>query len=60
MQENEYKGAYNSINERRCVFEKAVLSRCCSCVKAQRFNLADREGVACQSQSALVLCQTLL
>jgi len=47
MQENEYRSAYKSLNPHKCVFEKAINSRQCSCDASTRFNLADREGVAC-------------
>lgn len=60
MEENEYRSFYHSINQERCVFEKSILSRRSNCQHAHRFNLADREGVACrQSQSALQ-CKTTL
>jgi len=60
MEENEYRETYQSINERRCVFEKTINSRRCSCKQSQRFNLADREGVACKSVSGNALCTELL
>lgn len=47
MQENEYRTAYKSLNPHKCVFEKAINSRRCICDASKRFNLADREGVAC-------------
>ena len=56
MEEKEYKDTYQSINERRCVFEKAITSRRCSCKQSQRFHLADREGIACKSASGNALC----
>jgi len=56
MEEKEYKDTYQSINERRCVFEKAISSRRCSCKQSQRFHLADREGIACKSASGNALC----
>ncbi len=60
MEENEYKEAYNAVNERRCVFEKSINSRRCSCSKSQRFHLADREGIACKSAAGNALCSLLL
>ena len=51
MEEKEYKNTYQSINERRCVFEKTINSRRCTCKQSQRFHLADREGIACKSAS---------
>ncbi|MDH3832480.1 MAG: hypothetical protein OEU78_09060 [Gammaproteobacteria bacterium] len=60
MNELEYREAYQSVNERRCVFEKTINSRRCSCEKSCRFHLADREGIACKSATANVLCGELL
>ncbi len=60
MDEQQYKAMYNNINAQRCVFEKAINSRICNCNKAQRFNLADREGVACTSEYGLQRCSQLL
>ena len=60
MDEQEYKTTYNSINPQRCIFEKAINSRVCNCSKAQRFNLADREGVACISVYGRERCSQLI
>ena len=59
MDEQHYRNTYSSINPQRCVFEKAINSRVCNCDKSQRFNLADREGVACKSATALGRCEEL-
>ena len=60
MDEQQYRNTYHSINERRCVFEKTINSRRSTCKQAHRFQLADREGIACRSTSANVLCKELL
>lgn len=60
MEENEYRSLYHSINQQRCVFEKSILSRHSDCHLAHRFNLADREGVACSQQQAAELCHVAL
>ncbi len=60
MDEREYKSTYNYINPTRCVFEKAINTRICNCSKSQRFNLADREGVACHSAQSLERCSKLI
>jgi hypothetical protein len=60
MEEQEYRDTYQALNQRRCVFEKAINSRRCSCNQSARFNLADREGVACESDAANALCIELL
>src|SRR3990172_800652 len=60
MEENEYKNTYNAINQLRCIFEKAILSRSCDCALSTRFCLADREGVSCNSARAQDTCHSLL
>ena len=60
MDEKHYKKTYSSVNPHRCVFEKSINSRVCNCTKSQRFNLADREGVACTSKSSLNRCEQLI
>lgn len=56
VEEDEYRSTYRRVNERRCVFEKAVLSRRCACTLSTRFYLADREGIACDSATAERRC----
>ena len=60
MDETEYRQTYRAVNEQRCVFEKAINARRCSCNLSQRFNLADREGVSCTSESGCSRCKQLL
>ena len=60
MDEKEYKRIYNAINQLHCVFEKSILARKCACSNANKFHLADREGVSCNSARAQALCQELL
>jgi hypothetical protein len=60
MEEQEYKDTYQHVNQRRCVFEKSITSRRCSCEKSLRFHLADREGVSCNSTSCNALCTEFL
>lgn len=60
MEEDQYRKTYRSFNEHRCVYEKAINSRRCTCQTSHRFCLADREGVACQSQQAHDRCSSLL
>ncbi len=60
MEEQEYKDTYHAINQRRCVFEKAINARRCACVQSARFCLADREGVACKSNAGNEMCTELL
>ena len=60
MEEDQYRKTYNSFNELRCIYEKAINSRRCTCSASHRFNLADREGVSCQSQQGQQRCKTVL
>ena len=60
MNEDEYKSAYQAINERSCPFEKSILSRQCGCQYAYRFHIADREGTACRCDAAQRACISLL
>jgi hypothetical protein len=60
VEENEYRATYHAINDRLCVFEKAINARRCSCEQSARFNLADREGVACKSGTGNAMCAGLL
>ncbi len=60
MEENELKATYNDLNQRPCVFQKALLTRRCSCEKAVRFWLAEREGIGCRSASMHQLCLDFL
>lgn len=60
MDEDAYRSTYNEVNTRRCVYEKALHTRRCFCALSTRFNLADREGVACESLAAHHDCQGFL
>jgi hypothetical protein len=56
MEESEYREGYRALNERPCRFEKALLTRCADCAHARRLNLAEREAVACDSETGWVRC----
>lgn len=60
MEENEYRSAYKTLNPHKCVFEKAINSRRCQCDASERFNLADREGVACDDADLMKRCTEYL
>jgi len=60
MEENEFRGIYQKINTIRCPFEKALNSRRCDCSQSQRFLLAGRDGVGCQSKDSQTNCLELL
>jgi len=60
MDENEYRKIYNSVNQMRCPYEKALLSRKHNCECLVRFNIAEREAVGCTNQDSWQRCQRLL
>ncbi len=60
MEEDEYRATYKTVNNRRCVLEKALNTRKVTCSHAERFCLADREGVGCKTDAAQQRCQAML
>jgi len=60
VEEDQYRTIYDSVNERRCIFEKSILSRRSTCRYATRFYLADREGIACNAAPAHQRCSRLI
>jgi hypothetical protein len=60
VEEDQYRKTYRSFNERKCLYEKAINSRRCTCSASHRFCLADREGVSCQSAQGHERCQAVL
>ncbi len=60
MDEEQYRTMYCSLNEQQCVFEKTINARRGNCSCSLRFNLADREGVACNSEESYEHCLALL
>lgn len=60
MDEEQYHLMYHLLNEQPCVFEKTINARRANCSCATRFNLAEREGIACNSSERYKHCCTLL
>lgn len=60
MDEREFKKAYAEVNDRPCVFAKAVLRRCAACSRAQKVFIAEREAVACLSPAGQARCADLV
>ncbi|MCB1866770.1 MAG: hypothetical protein KDG50_15230 [Chromatiales bacterium] len=60
MDEQQYRRTYRELNRQRCVFEKGILARQLDCEFAERFCLAEREGVGCQSAAGLRQCEQAL
>ena len=48
------------MNERACLFEKSVLINQCGCSQAERFCIAEREGVHCGSDEDQARCNEVL
>lgn len=55
-----FRETYDAINERCCPFEKSILTNQCACRRADRFCIAEREGVQCQADEAQARCVGLL
>lgn len=60
MDQDAFRETYRDVNERACVFERAVLTNQCDCTRAERFCIAEREGVACNSADGNRRCTALL
>lgn len=60
MDEEEFKELYQAVNARRCVFEKAALTRMYACEKLIRMNIAEREAAGCSNPAAQIRCAELL
>ncbi len=60
MDQNIFRKTLLELNDRPCAFEKALLSGLCRCSRAERFNLAEREGVHCHAEAAQRRCLRLL
>jgi hypothetical protein len=48
------------MSDNRCPFEKAIISTRFNCDAAERFSVAEREGVRCKNTLALTNCTTLV
>ena len=59
LDENAYRDTYNTVNPLQCVFERAILRRCCGCQHAIRRNIAEREAAGCLNSAAHALCTEL-
>ncbi len=60
MDQDAYRTTYHQINDRFCLFEKCLFAGYAGCAQADRFNLAEREGIHCKSDSAQARCGEFL
>lgn len=60
MDQDIFRRTYQEVNERFCAYEKSLLSNHCKCSQAQRFCIAEREGVHCHSDDAQEQCLEFL
>ena len=56
--EDAYKLARKAYIEHNCPFERALLSRCVSCGRSRKLNLAEREAIACGDAAVREHCLT--
>jgi len=56
MDQDAFRETYREVNENFCAFEKSVLINQCNCSKAERFCIAEREGVHCLSEEGQTRC----
>ncbi len=60
MDQDVFRKTYREVNERFCAYEKSILTNHCDCSQAERFCIAEREGVHCRSDAAQARCLELL
>jgi hypothetical protein len=56
MDQDAFRRTYRDVNERACVYEKSILTNQCRCSQAERFCIAEREGVHCRSDTGQQQC----
>ncbi|MBK1723169.1 hypothetical protein [Thiocystis violacea] len=60
MDNDAFRSTYRAINERFCPYEKSILTNSGGCALAQKFCIAEREGVRCGDEAAQATCLHLL
>ena len=60
MDQDLFRETYRQVNKRFCAYEKSVLTNKCDCCQAERFCIAEREGVQCKSEKGQERCLELL
>ena len=56
MDQDAFRKTYREVNEVYCAFEKSVLTNECRCSQAERFCIAEREGVHCRVEESQSRC----
>jgi len=56
MDQDAFRETYRKVNKNFCACEKSVLINQCNCSKAERFCIAEREGVHCLSEEGQARC----
>jgi hypothetical protein len=60
LDQDQFRKTYHQVNERFCAYEKSILTNRCDCSQAERFCIAEREGVHCRSDAGQGRCLALL
>jgi hypothetical protein len=56
VDQDAFRQTYREVNNTYCAFEKSVLTNECGCGQAERFCIAEREGVRCRSEESQARC----
>ena len=59
LDENAYRDSYETLNPLQCVFERAILRRCCGCEHSLKRYIAEREAAGCKDPAAHAQCAAL-
>lgn len=56
MDQDAFRETYREFNENFCAFEKSILTNQCNCSQAEKFCIAEREGIRCHSKDGQAQC----
>jgi hypothetical protein len=56
MDQEAFRETYQQINERYCVYEKAILTHQCACSQSEKLHIAEREATHCRSDACQAQC----
>jgi len=60
LDQDAFRRTYRDFNANYCAYEKSILTNQCQCSQAERFCIAEREGVRCRSELGRERCLALL